>query len=243
MYILVDDSSQKVTNFGSISGFGSIWISEESLLALELEVVQLRIKHKCWGELKWTNVDKNHSTIYLELIDLFIKHNAYYNQISFINHTSENIKVYHSGDKKVAEMKAIFALILYNYQRYATNFCKNKTLKILFDKQILKSSEYKEALLNNLTEGKTKTPIEICTSCHSHILGSLQLTDLLVGAGIAYTCFTVGKSNSKYDFTLPIDKMNFFKYTTSKLDLKPVYSGKPLSTVKSNNWFYQPRLK
>ncbi len=242
MYVLVDDSSQRVTNFGTVSGFGSIWLSQDTLFELESRILKLRIYYDCWGEIKWNNTDTNHLEIYQQIIEQFLELPIFFNLITFTGKIYENLEDYNDGDRKTAEMKAIFMLILYNYQRYASNFCKDKSLNILFDKEIVSRGNYKEKLLENLKIGRTKVPISVCNSCHSHLLGGLQLADLLAGAGVTVTSITISKSKPEYSYTLESKKTAFLKYIINKVNLTPVYSGKPLSTVKSNNWFYRPGL-
>ncbi len=49
---------------------GGVLISEKTLPTFEADFVQLRIKHKLFGEIKWNRIDQYHKR-YCDFIDLF----------------------------------------------------------------------------------------------------------------------------------------------------------------------------
>ncbi|WP_434637332.1 hypothetical protein MLC35_00880 [Sulfurimonas sp. NW7] len=53
---------------------GSLWIESGLNDSIKQHVKELRQKHNCWGEIKWTKVSPSKEAFYLDIIDLFFSY-------------------------------------------------------------------------------------------------------------------------------------------------------------------------
>lgn len=241
MFVFIEDSEQKISNNTPLRSFGTLWITEEELSALEALLLNLRIKYNCWGEIKWTNVDNNHLQLYKEVVDIFTQlEQAKFNSIIAKVPTKQELKAYHDGDRLTSDMKLIWQVIAYNYSWYKSSLCLGRELVLVADEPILETGEYKDKLIDNFTNPilmSKYVPIKSATKAHSHIAGALQLADLLTGMSLAHIC----NSHFPKDFTIATPNKKLRDYALSKgLELDAVFSGRPPIIVKVNNWFHLP---
>jgi len=243
VFVFIEDSGQSVPHHYSLRSFGSLWVDEASLISLESEILKLRIRYTCWGEIKWQNVDHNHAELYKEVLNIF--HNtpgAKFNSIICKAPTTEELNLYHGGDDYREKMKLIYQLVAYNYSGYRNSFCSGKTLKLIADEPFLQVGQHREDLLNNFTNPNYRSryvPIESARKAHSHISGAMQMTDLLTGLSLVHCC----KSIFPGDYSIGTTNQPLVDHALSLgLTLDPVFTGRPSpDTTKVNNWFHLPR--
>ena len=244
MFVFIEDSEQKISRKTSLCSFGTLWITEAELFALESSLLSLRIKHNCWGEIKWTNVDNKHLRLYKKVVDVFAGlEDTKFNSIITTSPTSQELKDYHNGDRLTSDMKLIWQVIAYNYFWYKDNLCQGKELVLVADEPILEKGKHKDKLIENFTNPRLVSkyvPIKSATKAHSHIAGALQVVDLLTGMSLAHAC----KSCFPGSFTLARANGALRGHALSKrLELDPIFTGRPPVSVKVNNWFHLPTGK
>jgi len=162
MFLALDESTKYAKRV-----FGAIVLPKENLPELEKEWTILRLKHKLFAEIKWSNVDQYYKR-YFEFLDLFFNNKITFHSIRF-----------RKKDRKYNSAYLLLRSISWKIQNEGIN----KTLFILFDeggnigkKEMDKIKEIAK------TDKKFQLKIEFCNQGKSHILGALQLADILTGA-------------------------------------------------------------
>jgi hypothetical protein len=174
MFLILDESEehQKMV-------LGGLLISEKILPAFEAEFVGLRIKHKLFGELKWHRIDQYHQR-YCEFIDLF------FNEKSITFHS---ICYRRGGTDKYKAGYALIRTITWKMQ----NAGINEPLYVLFDNDgNLGDKEAREIRKIAEKDERFKQKLEFCSQGTSHILGAMQISDLLTGA----VCSTINSGTT-----------------------------------------------
>ena len=67
MFFALDESEE-----GNRKVLGGILLPDESVSEFEKEFASVRMKHKLFGEIKWTNIDKKYQQGYCDFVDLFL---------------------------------------------------------------------------------------------------------------------------------------------------------------------------
>lgn len=188
MFLILDESEehQKMV-------LGGLLISEKILPSFEAEFVSLRVKHKLFGELKWHRIDQYYQR-YCEFIDLF------FNEKSITFHS---ICYRRGGTDKYKAGYALIRTITWKMQ----NAGINEPLYVLFDNDgNLGDKEAREIRKIAEQDKRFKQRLEFCSQGTSHILGAMQISDLLTGA----VCSTINSG------TISINKKKVLEHIISK---------------------------
>jgi hypothetical protein len=187
MFLALDESKEY-----SKKVFGALVLPKEKLSELEKEWVELRLKHKLFAEIKWERIDQYYRR-YFDFLDLFFKYkSAAFHSICF----REQDKSYNSA-----------YLLIRSISWKIENEGINKALFILFDESgSIGEKETKKIKEIAETDSRFKLKIEFCNQGTSHILGALQIADIITGAtATRINNITVGK-----------EKNSIIKYLESK---------------------------
>ena len=150
---------------GGKNVIGGLLTKTDDVSLLEKDFTDLRIKHKLFGEIKWNHLSK-YSDRYCEFIDLFFN-NA--------------IATYHSICYTRSKYNAAYTLIR-NITWKLDNEGINEPIYVLFDNDgELGNIEAKKIKELADKDHKFKCPVEFCNQGTSHVLGVLQIADLLTG--------------------------------------------------------------
>lgn len=173
MFLILDESEehQKMV-------MGGVLISEKLLPELEADFVKLRIKHKLFGEIKWNRIDQYHVR-YCEFVDLFFnKEEATFHSICYRR----------GGTDKYRAGYALIRTITWKMQ----NAGINEPLYVLFDNDgNLGDKEAREIRKIADKDPRFKQKLEFCSQGTSHILGAMQIADILTGA----VCSSINNEN------------------------------------------------
>lgn len=163
MFLALDESERCSKNV-----FGGILLPEQKLPDLEKDWTLLRLKHKLFAEIKWESIDQYYKR-YCDFIDLFFNNkDITFHSICYCN---EN--------KKYNAVYVLIRTITWKMQ----NAGLNEPLFILFDNnEGLGERETAEIKKIAQIDRGFKQRVEFCNQGTSHILGALQLADLLTGA-------------------------------------------------------------
>lgn len=163
MFLALDESMQ-----GSKKVLGGVLLPQDDLPDFEAAFVRLRVQHKLFGEICWEQIDQNYRK-YCDFIDLFFSRPAAtFHSTSFV----EDNKQYRSG-------YVLIRAITWKLWNHGIR----RPLMILFDANGnfgRRELEITRRLLASDT--RVKTPIEFCNQGTSHVLGVLQIADLITGA-------------------------------------------------------------
>lgn len=174
MFLILDESEehQKMV-------LGGLLISEKILPNLEADFVRLRIKHKLFGEIKWHRIDQ-YCDRYCDFIDLFFDEK---------NITFHSICYRRGGTDKYRAGYALIRTITWKLQ----NAGINEPLYVLFDNDgNLGDKEAREIRKISEKDARFKQKLEFCSQGTSHILGAMQIADLLTGA----VCSTINSETT-----------------------------------------------
>jgi hypothetical protein len=173
MFLAIDESeslSKKV--------IGGILLPLANLPDFEKKIVECRIKHKLFGEIKWDSVDKAYIDGYLDVINCFL---------------TDSKVTYHSMCYRDRSLKYKAAYVLIRTICWKLwNAGIRESLYILFDNDTnvgATETQIVRRFLNN--DSKIKQKIEFCNQGVSHVLGALQVADIITGS----VCFTVNKKS------------------------------------------------
>lgn len=171
---------------------GGLLTKTDNVSLIEKDFTDLRIKHKLFGEIKWNHIS-NYVDRYCEFIDLFF---------------SDNDSTFHSICYTKSKYKAAYSLI-----RSITWKLANKGVKepiyVLFDNDgNIGSLETKKIKELADKDGRFKCPVEFCSQGVSHVLGILQLADLLTG------CVSVEANK----FTINPNQQTFLEHVKKRND-------------------------
>lgn len=162
MFFAIDESEESKKML-----LGGILISKDKIPDFERDFVFLRIKHKLFGELKWQNIDQYYKR-YIDFIDLFFEYDATFHSICYRNFS----KKYHAS-----------YILLRTVTWKLQNAGLDNSLYVLFDNDgslgNLGTKTIKEIAPK---DSAFKRKLDFCNQGTSHILGILQIADLLTGA-------------------------------------------------------------
>ena len=177
MFLALDESEEHEKKV-----LGGLLLPEIDLPKLEHDFVALRVKHKLFGELKWTRIDQYHGR-YCDFLDLFFDNkNITYHSICFRR----------GGEQKYRAAYVLIRTITWKLQ----NAGINEPMYVLFDNDgNLGAREAKEIKKIAAGERAFKQKLEFCSQGVSHILGALQLSDIITGA----LCAAVNKAHMHQD--------------------------------------------
>lgn len=164
MFLILDESEEH-----SKMVLGGVLIPETSLPNFEAEFVKLRIKHKLFGELKWNRIDQYHKR-YCDFLDLFFEDTKV---------TFHSICYRRGGVDKYRAAFVLIRTVTWKMQ----NAGINEPLYVLFDNDgSLGDKEAREIRKIADKDLRFKQKLEFCSQGTSHILGAMQIADLLTGA-------------------------------------------------------------
>jgi hypothetical protein len=148
--------------------FGAVSMPRQEISELEKEWTKLRIQHKLFGEIKWSNIDKNYKK-YFDFLSLFFKGKKInFHSICF----RDNNQKYRSAYMLIRE-------ISWKMKKSGVT----KPLFVLFDNDGNIGKKETTIIKNYLDKDKRfSLNIDFCNQGASHILSLLQITDLLTGA-------------------------------------------------------------
>lgn len=193
MFLALDESTE-------YSGrvFGAFSLPNEELSGFEKEWVELRLKHKLFGEIKWHNINQYYKR-YFDFLDLFFKREkASFHSIRF-----------REKDKKYNSAYVLIKEISWKME----NAGMNEPLFVLFDENgNLGEREMKKIKEIAEIDRKFKLKIDFCNQGKSHVLGALQIADIITGA-------TATKINN---ITVGENKRAIIKYIESHNDGIPL---------------------
>jgi len=164
MFLILDESEehQKMV-------LGGVLLSDDDLPSLECEFVKLRIKHKLFGEIKWNRIDQYYKR-YCEFINLFFDNK----KITF-----HSICYRRGGTDKYRAAFVLIRTVTWKMQ----NAGINEPLYVIFDNDgNLGDTEAREIRKIAEKDPRFKQKLEFCSQGTSHLLGAMQIADLLTGA-------------------------------------------------------------
>ncbi len=161
MFLALDESEEHSKKI-----LGGILMPESELPSLEGDFVKLRIQHKLFGEIKWSRIDKYYKKYY-DFISLFF---------------DQKSATFHSICYRREKYRAAFVLIR-TITWKMQNAGINEPLYVLFDNDgSIGEREVEEIKKIAAGDRKFKQKLEFCNQGTSHVLGILQLADLLTGS-------------------------------------------------------------
>lgn len=180
---------------------GSIWLPKENVEKLKSEIKNLKQKHNCLGELKWTKVSKSKIDFYKEIIDLFW---AYGNTLRFRCITVDKTKILwekHDNYPELAFYKFYYQMIIHWIEI-------NNEYSIYCDKKINKQKNRLSILKDFLGKANIFATIKGVYAAESRDLVLLQFADFFIGLTAAKLNHTVLDNSTK---------MILIKYLEDKL--------------------------
>ena len=154
---------------------GSLWIETELKNKIKEEIRNLRLKHNCWGEIKWTKVSLSQEKFYLELIDLFFSYGLQMRFRAISVNPKEINWTQHNNDKELGFYKFYYFLLhkwLVDFNQYSI-FCDSKVNRDLSRLKVLR--EVLEISNRNIN-------LKQVQALPSKEVVLIQLSDFLLGA-------------------------------------------------------------
>ena len=143
---------------------------DEELPNFEKDFVSLRMEYKLFGEIKWTSIDKKYKEEYCKFIDLFLRGK----KMSF------HAITYTESDDKYKN--AAYTLIRYVVWKMKQADIQ-EPLWVLFDNDGPLGKEGTEWIQEKARHNYLlKHTLSFCNQGASHVLGILQVADLLSGS-------------------------------------------------------------
>lgn len=164
MFLFIDESKQYTKKV-----FGGILLPISLVPDVEHDFAALRIKHKLFGELKWELISRLYYERYYSFLDLFLDNkNITYHSICF-----------RDMNRRYNAAYTLIRTITWKLQ----NCGSKEPLYILFDNDgNIGSSEIQKIKDYAKNDRQFKLEIEFCNQGTSHVMGCLQLSDILTGA-------------------------------------------------------------
>ena len=154
--------------------WGGVLMSDDLFSKVESDFAQLRLEHKVFGEVKWSAVSKTYCKRYCDFLSIFFR----YDKITF-----------HSICYRVDKQKynAAYVLIRVVSDKLARAGI-NEPLYIVFDNDTKLGVKETKIISEALeADHRIEREIDFCAQGVSHVVGSLQISDLIVGAICAKT--------------------------------------------------------
>ena len=173
-FLLWDESED-----GDRKILGGVLLPDAMLPDFERDFVSARMEHKLFGEIKWIRIDKKYKEEYCKFVDLFLD----YKEMTF------HAISYTGGDDK-------YQGVAYTLIRYVVWKMKQagiqESLTVLFDNDGFSGREGSEWIRSKAKSNHLlKDTLLFCNQGASHVLGVLQIADLLSGS-VASTVNNVG---------------------------------------------------
>lgn len=167
MFLSIDESESKSKNI-----IGATVCSKNNLIELEKQCVNVRLKDKLFGEVKWEKISSQYYDKYINFIDTFLN----------IKDITFHSVSYNSGADDIYKNKTIYTLI--RTICWKINIAKIKDpLCILLDEDCIRGDMAIKMIQEYLKKDRRMyNPIEFLNQGKSHILNISQVTDLLSGA-------------------------------------------------------------
>jgi len=144
---------------------GGLLTKTDHVSLIEKDFTDLRIRHKLFGEIKWNHIS-NYVDRYCDFIDIFF---------------NDPDTTFHSICYTQSKYKAAYSLIRSITWKLANNGIV-EPIYVLFDNDgNIGNQETKKIKELAKGDGRFKCPVEFCSQGVSHVLGVLQLADLLTG--------------------------------------------------------------
>jgi hypothetical protein len=234
MFVACDESGINPSDKYLI--IGSAWISKQGLCEFEKDVTALRLKHKCWGEVKWSKVGTMSDEMFQFYKD-FIALAFQDIEISFRTIVVEkkllDMTTYHNGSEELVRFKFSHLLLSRHGERFLDKAGK-KALHIVFDDfQLTQQAKDEKWVLKMKAhiEHHLGEHIEHLQSATSHICSLIQLCDLFVGA--------ISSSWNNSPSKISQRKKELIEYIEQKIGKK--VGARTLPTEKDFNvWVWQP---
>ncbi len=162
MFLFLDESTEYKKNI-----LGCLVVPKNIVSTIEKQFVDLRIKHKLFGEIKWTNINQYYQR-YKDFLDIL-------DEKRITAHTL----AYTISSKKYNAAYSLIRTVAWKLE----NINNTSSLNILFDNDNeLGKIESKKIGKYLGIDSKVTQKINFCNQGVSHVLGCLQLVDLITGA-------------------------------------------------------------
>lgn len=154
---------------------GSLWLSADSRAAAKERILELRSKHKIYGEIKWRKVSPSSQAFYLDLVDLFMSFGLEMRFRSIAVDRTEVDLVQLHGDAELGFYK-------FYYQNIHHWIFDNNDYRIFCDLKQNRDRSRISKLKTILGHANRMSTIENIQSVPSREVVLLQLCDVLLGA-------------------------------------------------------------
>lgn len=173
MFIALDESKRLRRKI-----VGGILLDRDFLADFEKKFVSLRLEHKLFGEIKWNNINQYYNR-YLKFLDIFFdEKRATFHAIC-----------YRDEKQKYRAAYVLLRTISWKIQ----NAGISKPMFVLFDNDGSFGKDGTEKIREYAPKDiKFKCKLDFCNQGESHVLGILQLSDILTGAVCAVVNGTTG---------------------------------------------------
>ncbi len=179
---------------------GSLWIEKQLREEIKTKIKELRVKHNCWGEIKWTKVTTTKEKFYIELINLFFSYGMQMRFRSIMVDPKKVVWSYHEEDKELGFYKFYYQLL----HKWISDF---NSYKIFFDMKKNRDLTRLTVLKKILTNQYQNSYIEQIQALPSKEVVLIQLTDLLLGATSAKLNDKIVSNQAKRNIILHIEKL------------------------------------
>ncbi len=178
---------------------GSLWIEEALRDDFKEKIKELRVKHNCWGEIKWTKVSVSKENFYFELVDLFFSFGmqARFRAIG-IDPKQVNWAM-HGNDRELGFYKFYYFLLkqwLHDFNEYSI-YCDSKV-----NRDLSRLNKLQEILENATWNANIKN----VQALPSNEVVLIQLADLFLGATSAKLNNTLQTNQAKKNVINHIEK-------------------------------------
>ena len=181
MFVACDESGLNKRFFV----IGSVWIQKERLPELEATITDLRLRFKCWGEVKWTKITDSTPEHFVCFYEAFVQA-AISAGLSFHCIIVDTEKL---DERKMTELLHLkFMYLLLSRSPFRNYFLQEEVqpsqLHILFDQfeeSAQSRSEAWRVKTRQFIESHFGTAIEHLQPCDSKINSLLQVVDLFTG--------------------------------------------------------------
>ncbi len=178
---------ESITQHNRFVCIGGLMVPREQRKILKEKIINLKVKHSVFGELKWGNVSNNKMEFYLELIDLFFEHEEVTFRTVVIDATEIDNEVFNQNDHELGYYKFYYQLLAHWIECDDT-YCVFTDFKTNKDRNRL--NELKN-ICNKIYHKDNLAVVQAINSKESLLL---QLQNVIMGA-IGYK-FNFGESGT-----------------------------------------------
>lgn len=179
--IYCDESQQDLfarsaeRNAGQRVVLGGVWIEADARIRLKTAIKELRLKHRLYGEFKWTRVSPSREAFYTDLVDLFFSTDASRFRAVVLTANELDAVQFHGGDAELMFYKFYYLLI----HKWILD---GKTYRIFLDTKTNRVGGRLKKLNEILESANPLSAIEQVQALPSQEVDLLQLADVLIGA-------------------------------------------------------------